>query len=51
MPAAFAYWAVIVKKGALPWGWADTGIDQVKLETGDSLGLVFVDNENVKFPE
>jgi len=51
MPAAFAYWAVIVKKGALPWGWADTGIDKVMLEDGDSVGLVFADNENVKFPE
>lgn len=51
MPAAFAYWAVIVKKGALPWGWADTGIDKVTLNDGDSVGLVFADNENVKFPE
>lgn len=51
MPAAFAYWAVIVKKGALPWGWAETGIDKVSLKAGDSVGLVFADNENVKFPE
>lgn len=51
MPASFAYWAVIVKKGALPWGWADTGIDKVMLKDGDSVGLVFANNENVKFPE
>ena len=51
MPAAFAYWAVIVKKGSLPWGWAETGIDKVNLKAGDSVGLVFADNENVKFPE
>jgi hypothetical protein len=51
MPAAFAYWAVIVKRGALPWGWADTGVDQVTLEAGDAVGLVFAENENVRFPE
>jgi hypothetical protein len=51
MPAAFAYWAVIVKQGVLPWGWASTGIEEVKLKAGDSLGLVFVDNENLEFPE
>lgn len=51
MPAAFAYWAVIVKKGTLPWGWADTGIDKVTLKAGDSVGLVFAQNDDVKFPE
>ena len=50
MPAAFAYWAVIVKKGALPWGWADTGADKVRLQPGDSVGLVFAENDNVRFP-
>jgi hypothetical protein len=51
MPAAFAYWAVLMKDGALPWGWAPTGIDQVTLEAGDSLGLVFFENDNQRFPE
>lgn len=51
MPAAFAYWAVLVKDGPLPWGWASTGIDQVTLEAGDSLGLVFFENDNQRFPE
>jgi len=51
MPAAFAYWAVLVKDGALPWGWASTGIDQVTLKAGDSLGLVFFENDNQRFPE
>ena len=51
MPAAFAYWAVLVKKGALPWGWADTGIDKVTLKPGDSVGLVFAENDDVRFPE
>jgi hypothetical protein len=51
MPAAFAYWAVLVKDGVLPWGWASTGIDQVTLEAGDSLGLVFFENDNQRFPE
>lgn len=51
MPAAFAYWAVLVKDGTLPWGWASTGIDQVTLEAGDSIGLVFFENDNQRFPE
>ena len=51
MPAAFAYWAVLVKDGALPWGWATTGIDQVKLDAGDSIGLVFADNEKIRWPK
>jgi hypothetical protein len=51
MPAAFAYWAVLVKKGTLPWGWAETGVDQVKLSAGDSLGLVFADNDKIRWPK
>lgn len=58
MPAAFAYWAVLVKRHApganvleANWGWAQTGIDQVVLEPGDAVGLVFADNENVEFPK
>lgn len=51
MPAAFAYWAVLVKKGTLPWGWAETGIDQVRLDAGDSLGLVFADNDKIRWPK
>jgi len=59
MPPEAAYWAVIVKNkqdvplpwgiGA-PWGWAQTGIDKVYLEPGDSIGLVFADNGEVVFP-
>lgn len=59
MPAAFAYWAVLVKR--LPdtanpldqskkWGWAATGIDKIFLSPGDSIGLVFADNDRVEFP-
>ena len=58
MPAEFAYWAVLIKRHApsanpleVNWGWAQTGIDQVVLEPGDSVGLVFADNENVEFPK
>lgn len=57
MPAAFAYWAVLVKVATDnkfdvtgEWGWAQTGIDEVELNKGDSIGLVFADNENVRFP-
>jgi hypothetical protein len=59
MPPAEAYWAVLIKEHqAVPiplgitgaWGWAQTGIDGVYLNPGDSLGLVFADNGEVRFP-
>jgi hypothetical protein len=59
MPPAESYWAVLVKEHrliALPfdtgavWGWAQTGINEVYLNPGDSLGLVFADNGEVKLP-
>lgn len=60
MPPEFAYWAVLVKRNqTIPnpidvsgkWNWADTGIADVKLNPGDSIGLVFSDNEKVNFPD
>lgn len=51
MPAEFAYWGIIVRKGSAPWNWADVGIADLKVKNGDSLGLVFVDNENMRFPD
>lgn len=50
MPAEFAYWAILVRDGSGPWGWAQTGLLDIKLQPGDSVALVFADNENVKFP-
>lgn len=50
MPAQFAYWAILVRDGSAPWGWAQTGLLDIELKPGDSIGLVFADNENVKFP-
>jgi hypothetical protein len=59
MPLAEAYWAVYVKKfesfplpfnTAGEWGWAQTGIDEVHLDNGDSLGLVFIENGEVRYP-
>jgi hypothetical protein len=59
MPAEYAYWAVLIKRAADPlnpvkldskWGWAQTGVSEVELNPGDSIGLVFADNENVRFP-
>ena len=58
MPAAFAYWAVLIKRHEngnpldmnTRWGWAQTGVQDVKLHPGDSIGLVFADNDNVRFP-
>lgn len=59
MPPAESYWAVLVKEHQLvpipfgitgAWGWAQTGINDVYLDAGDSLGLVFADNKEVRFP-
>ena len=55
MPPEDAYWAVIVKeKKLLPffneWGWAQTGINEISLSEGDSLGLVFSTNGDLRWP-
>lgn len=59
MPAEDAYWALIIKEGEpfpLPfntageWGWAEVGVAELKLHPGDSLGLVFVENGDIKWP-
>jgi hypothetical protein len=55
MPPEDAYWAVIVKeKKLLPlfneWGWAQTGINEIFLSEGDSLGLVFSTNGDLQWP-
>jgi hypothetical protein len=59
MPPAEAYWAVLVKEHeVLPipfntageWGWAQTGINEVYLNSGDAIGLVFADDGEVRFP-
>lgn len=59
MPPAKAYWAVLVKEHQIipipfglgsTWGWAQTGINEIYLDPGDSIGLVFADNGEVVFP-
>lgn len=59
MPPAEAYWAVFVKEyEAFPvpfntqgeWGWAQTGINEVHLHPGESLGLVFIEDGKVRYP-
>jgi hypothetical protein len=55
MPPEDAYWAVIIKeKKLLPlfneWGWAQTGINEISLSEGDSLGLVFSTNGDLQWP-
>jgi len=55
MPPENAFWAVIVKEKKLlllfdEWGWAQTGINEIQLSKGDSLGLVFSTNGDLKWP-
>ena len=57
MPPEDAYWAVIIKQDdsaisiKKDWNWAQTGISDVYLEPGDSLGLVFIENEEMRWPD
>ena len=56
MPPENAYWAVIIKKKQtllLPrneWGWAEKAINETYLSAGDSIGLVFVTNGDLRWP-
>jgi hypothetical protein len=59
MPSENTYWAVLIKEHEIipfpfdlkgEWGWAQVGINELHLHAGDSLGLVFSDNGEVKFP-
>ena len=59
MPPAESYWAVLIKEHQVvpmplgisgAWGWAQTGINEVYLEPGDAIGLVFADGGDVRFP-
>ena len=57
MPPENAYWAIIVKdKFSLinlfpKWGWAQLGVADLELNQGDSLGLVFVKDGDLKWPD
>jgi len=53
MPAEFAYWALLVKRGTSSisqWGWSDKGVQDLQLNAGDSVALVFTINDKVKWP-
>lgn len=59
MPSEESYWAILVKlkeSASFPfamngvWGWAQVGIQDLHLHPGESIGLVFADNGEVKFP-
>lgn len=59
MPPEKAYWAVLIKeRQTVPipfgfgsaWGWAQVGVNEIYLDPGDSIGLVFADNGEVAFP-
>jgi hypothetical protein len=56
MPPENAYWAVIIKKKQtllIPrneWGWAEKAINETYLSAGDSIGLVFSTNGDLRWP-
>lgn len=53
MPPENAYWAVLVKRPGVvsEWGWADKGIADLQLETGDSVALVYTVDGKVRWPK
>ena len=57
MPPENAYWAIIVKKSKTisdpfpKWGWAKTGISDVYLYPGESIGLVYTKDGKVNWPD
>jgi len=57
MPPENAFWAFIVKNkmsatNLFPkWGWAQKGVSDVYFTPGDSLGLVFTENGDLKWPD
>ena len=56
MPPENAYWAVIIKKKQVflfprnAWGWSEKAINETTLYAGDSMGLVFSTNGELKWP-
>ncbi len=56
MPPEDAYWAVIIKKKQVllfpknEWGWAEKAINETTLYAGDSIGLVFSTNGELRWP-
>lgn len=57
MPAEEAFWAIITKEklslvNLFPkWGWAQVGVADIKLNPGDSFGLVFSQGGDLKWPD
>lgn len=56
MPPENAFWAVIIKNNQLfpfppaEWGWGQKAINETVVSPGDSLGLVFSTNGDLKWP-
>jgi len=57
MPPENAFWAFIYKNktsatNLFPkWGWAQEGVADVYFSPGDSFGLVFSENGNLRWPD
>lgn len=55
MPPEDAFWAVIVKENQFiplfnDWGWAQVGVNELYLSSGDSLGLVYSKDGDLQWP-
>lgn len=57
MPSDKAYWAIILRDkrnifNLFPkYGWAEVGAEEITLDPGQSLGLVFVKDGELKWPD
>jgi hypothetical protein len=57
MPSDKAYWAIILRDkrnifNLFPkYGWAEVGAEEITLDPGQSLGLIFVKDGELKWPD
>ena len=49
MPPADAYWAILIEKNG-KWKMAQVGIADIELKAGEGIGLVYVNQGKIKYP-
>ncbi len=50
MPAEFAYWALLVRTPQKDWTFAEVGIQDLKVNPGEQVALVFSVDEKMELP-
>ena len=50
MPAMFAYWALLIRTPEKDWAFAEVGIQDLKINPGEQVALVFSVDEKMVLP-